>query len=159
MKELAEKFGSDLGHLENLAREMRIEKLLNRDLHVGFSGGEMKRAEILLLAAQRPKIALLDEPDSGIDIDSLPVIGKAINNLLEVNGPKAVQKRSALIITHLGKISEYVPVSRAFVMIDGKIMCYGDADAILRDIERYGFKGCRSCVMEREGRRIERNNG
>ncbi len=146
LRKLAERFGSDYGELEDLAGEMGAAHLLDRDLHVGFSGGEMKRAEVLLLMAQRPKVSLLDEPDSGVDLESLPVIGRAIAAFLEGDGPKAFQRRSALVVTHTGHIARYLRASRAFVMIDGTIRCFGDATAVLEDVERLGFEGCARCL-------------
>ncbi len=147
LKRLAERSGTDYQRLVRMAEDMGAAHLLDRDLHAGFSGGEVKRAEVLLLAAQRPKVALLDEPDSGVDLDSLPVLGRSIMSVVSEDGDRAQERRSALVVTHTGHIAKYLQASRAFIMVDGVIKCYGDAQAILRDIERYGFDGCINCIF------------
>jgi len=147
LRKMSKMYGTSFDYLEELARRLGAHELLNRDIHRGFSGGEMKKAEVLLLAAQAPKIALLDEPDSGVDLESLPVLGKAIDDVLSGGDGRAYEKRSAIIVTHTGKILSYIKsVSRAYVILSGKISCFGDPKALLEDIERYGFEGCRRCV-------------
>ncbi len=147
LRRLAERSGADYQSLMKMAEEMGAAHLLDRDLHVGFSGGEVKRAEVLLLAAQRPRVALLDEPDSGVDLDSLPVLGKSIRSVISQDGDRAQERRSALVVTHTGHIAKYLQATRAFIMVDGVIKCYGDAQAILRDVEKYGFEGCLNCIF------------
>ncbi|MDW8036313.1 MAG: ATP-binding cassette domain-containing protein, partial [Candidatus Korarchaeum sp.] len=95
LKRLSNIYGADMDHLRKFAEELRVSNLLDRELHRGFSGGEMKRVELLLLAAQSPKLALLDEPDSGVDLESLPVLGKVINEIIEAPDSRAKEKRSA----------------------------------------------------------------
>ncbi len=144
---ISKRYRTDLEETMKLASMLGAEKLLERDLHDGFSGGEMKRAEILLLAAQRPKLSLLDEPDSGVDIESLPVLGKAINEVL-IGGNRASERNAGIIVTHTGQILRYIPsVNRAFIILNGQVKCFGDPSAILRDIERYGFEGCVNCRL------------
>lgn len=147
LKKVAERYNTDFEQLMNLADKLRMDNLLNRDLHDGFSGGEMKRTEILLLAAQRPKLSLLDEPDSGVDIQSLSILGNAINEILTRSDDRTFEKSSGVIVTHMGEILKYIPsINRAFLMLDGQIKCFGHPQAILRDIERYGFEGCVHCI-------------
>ncbi len=148
LKMVSKQYNTNLNEVLELANMLRAEKLLKRDLHDGFSGGEMKRAEILLLAAQRPKLSLLDEPDSGVDIESLPILGKAINEMLIGDNDRAFERNAGIIVTHTGDILKYIPsVNRAFIVLNGEVKCFGHPQAILRDIERYGFEGCVSCIV------------
>ncbi len=119
--------------------DLNISSLLGRELNIGFSGGEVKRSELYLLLSQRPKIALLDEPDSGVDVENLALIGKAINSLLEAGA-------GVLVVTHLGYIMRHITTkTKAYVLIDGRITCTGDPDKILSDILKKGFDWCREC--------------
>jgi len=116
-------------------------EFLDRDLNLGFSGGEIKRSEILQLLAQRPKFSILDEPDSGVDVENLEVIGKAINNFLEGH--------SGLIVTHLGYILNYVKADVGHVLIGGTIACSGKSTKVLNQILKEGYKWCERCLKER----------
>jgi len=109
----------------------------DRDLNLGFSGGELKRTEILQLLAQRPDFAIFDEPDSGVDVENLEIIGKAINEFLK--------KRSGLLITHLGHILRYLKVDKAHVMFYGTIACSGKPINIINRIMKRGYKWCEQC--------------
>jgi Fe-S cluster assembly ATP-binding protein len=125
-----------------LARAMNFPfEFLDRDLNLGFSGGEIKRSEILQVLAQRPKFAILDEPDSGVDVENLEVIGKAINNFLE--------GRSGLIVTHLGHILNYVKTDVAHVLIGGRVACSGKSTKVLSQILKEGYKWCERCLREK----------
>ncbi len=147
LKRLSSVYGVDSEHLRKLSEELRASNLLDRDLHRGFSGGEMKRVELLLLAAQSPKLALLDEPDSGVDLESLPLLGRTINEIVGASDNRAREKRSAIIVTHVGKILNHIrPVNRAYVMLDGRISCFGNPRDLIEDIERYGFDECLRCL-------------
>lgn len=147
LKKISSFYGAEIDYLRKLAESLRITGLLDRELHRGFSGGEMKRAELLLLAAQSPKLALLDEPDSGVDLESLPVLGRAINEIVYAYDSKAKEKRSAIIVTHAGKILSYIErVNRAYIMLDGKVSCFGNPRDLIEDIEKYGFEGCLRCL-------------
>ena len=112
-------------------------EFLNRDLNVGFSGGELRRSEILQLLVQRPSFAIFDEPDSGVDVENIEVVGRAINDLLK--------KRSGLLITHLGHILQYVEADKAHVMIKGRIACWGKPVKVLGEIMKKGYKWCEKC--------------
>lgn len=110
---------------------LKMEGFDGRELNVGFSGGEKKRSELLQLFLLKPKVALLDEPDSGVDVDALKLIGGAIRDLAE--GGTAV-----LIITHYPRILEHVPLSEVFVMDTGRIVERG-GPALAREIGEQGF--------------------
>ncbi|RMD58223.1 Fe-S cluster assembly ATPase SufC [Candidatus Woesearchaeota archaeon] len=104
---------------------------LERDVNLGFSGGEKKRAEVIQLLLSNPKFAVLDELDSGLDVDSLSVLSKAVNSL---RGPEF----SALIITHYDRILDILTPDKVHIMVDGKIVASGDAN-LAKEIESKGY--------------------
>lgn len=106
-------------------------RFLERQLNVGFSGGEKKRAEILQLLLSKPTLAVLDETDSGLDVDSLRIVSKAVNTL---RGPEF----GCLIITHYPRILEHITPDVVHIMIDGKIVQTGGED-LAHDIEKNGY--------------------
>jgi Fe-S cluster assembly ATP-binding protein len=147
IKRLSKIYGTDQDALKRISEELRIEGLLDRELHRGFSGGEMKKVELLLLAAQNPKLALLDEPDSGVDLESLPIIGKVINEIVGASDSRAREKRSAIIVTHMGKILKHVRnANRAYIILNGEVKCFGNPSDLIEDIEKYGFSECLRCA-------------
>ena len=125
---------------------LHMEAFLERELNVGFSGGELKRAEILKLYAQNPEMLLIDEPESGVDIENIAVIARAINAMLQQEQPMKLRKQSALIITHTGHILNYIDADVGHVFMDGKIVCSGNPQKIMDDIKRLGFAGCTECL-------------
>ena len=133
-----------------LAEKLRFdENFLRRDVNLGFSGGETKRAEILQILLQNPDFILFDEPDSGVDIENVELIGEVINEMLQRGERPSVRKRSALIITHTGFIFNYVRADRAHVLLNGKIACSGIPDEIINQIMKGGFEKCiRECLGE-----------
>ncbi|MEL9940015.1 MAG: ATP-binding cassette domain-containing protein [Ignisphaera sp.] len=118
-----------------IAREMSIEHLLHREFGKGFSGGELKRVEIATLLAQKPKIALVDEPDTGVDVDSIEIIAKGLKKLVEES-----PFRSIIIVTHSAFITRFIEPSRVCIMINGTISTCGDEN-LLYKVMKYGFKG------------------
>lgn len=130
--------------LEEEIRELDLEAFLHRDLNVGFSGGELKRAEILKLYAQNPSLILIDEPESGVDIENISVISRAINKMLQT------RKKSALIITHTGHILNDIDADVGHVFIDGKVVYTGDPYEIMSQIKTMGFQGCVHCLQTRK---------
>ena len=121
------------------------EKFLERDVNLGFSGGEVKRSEILKLLAQEPAFIMFDEPDSGVDIENVELLAKEINILLDKDKKPSLREKSGLLITHLGYILNFVNADSAHVLMDGRIACSGNPDEILEDIRKEGFKGCVEC--------------
>ena len=117
----------------------RLTSFLNRDTNVGFSGGERKRSEILQLIFLKPKLLLLDEPDSGVDVESLRMIAIEIQNYIESSGS------SALIITHKGDILEYVKAEYGCILLEGQFHCFTDPMRIYDDIKRVGYEECVAC--------------
>jgi Fe-S cluster assembly ATP-binding protein len=104
----------------------------SRYLNEGFSGGEKKRLEMLQLALQRPQVAVLDETDSGLDIDALNVVADAVNNV------RAQDDLGVLIITHYQRILHLVPPTRVSIMFDGRIVKEGGPD-LVEQLEQKGY--------------------
>lgn len=128
----------------------KLTNFLDRDINLGFSGGERKRSEILQLIFLKPKLLLLDEPDSGVDVESLKLIAIEIQKYLEQT------KSSALTITHKGDILEYVKSGYACILLGGQFHCFTEPMAIYEDIKRLGYEGCVACRRRTcEGWKIE----
>ena len=134
--EIAGRYAIPRARVDKLIDMLELEHLMDRQINVGFSGGERKRLEIFLTALQAPKFVIFDEPDSGVDPDSIALIGKAITYMLKW-GLKGV-----LIITHTGFLSRHVEANRAYVLMNGKIICRGSAKRLTRHILEYGFRMC-----------------
>lgn len=115
-----------------LSRAYLSQEFGSRDVNLGFSGGERKRSELAQLFAMKPKLLLLDEIDSGVDIESMELLGKEINSFLV--------GRSALIITHLGYILNYVRTDKAHILFDGKIALSGKPEEVLEKVKKRGFR-------------------
>lgn len=130
-----------------LASRADLADFLERDINYGFSGGEIKRSELMQLLAQRPSLTLLDEPESGVDLVNIALIGEMINGLLEKDCPIRDRKCTGLIITHTGHILDYVNAHTGYVLCDGRIYCEGDPREILRTIKEKGYKECIKCLM------------
>jgi len=130
----------------DLAYKMKLdENFLERDVNLGFSGGEVKRSEILQLLAQKPDFIMFDEPDSGVDIENVELLAEEINILLDKKKKPGLRKKSGLLITHLGYILNFVNADTANVLMDGRIACSGSPSEIIEDIRKEGFKGCVEC--------------
>ena len=131
----------------SLAGELNVVDLMNREVNQGFSGGEIKRSELMQLMAQEPDLVLLDEPESGVDLVNMDLIGQMTNRLLQKELHRT-RTRSGLIITHTGHILDYVRAGRGYVMIDGRIISYGqEAIEILDCIKKNGFEACSTCQL------------
>lgn len=128
----------------NLAVEYGFEAFVEREVNLGFSGGEIKKSELLQLLAQSPDFTLLDEPESGVDVENLHVIGDMIRVLLQKNVHRN-RKKSGLIITHTGFILNYVNADKGHVMLEGQIYCHGNPLEIFEGIQEYGYQECAKC--------------
>jgi len=131
--------------IDVLAGELNMKKFLERDINAGFSGGEIKRSELLQLLAQSPGLSLIDEPESGVDIENISVIGNAINKLLQ-KGLHRHRTKSGLIITHTGHILDYVTADVGHLLIDGNLKCTANPLDMLREIKKGGYEKCMECV-------------
>jgi Fe-S cluster assembly ATP-binding protein len=105
--------------------------LLNRSVNVGFSGGEKKRNEILQMAVLEPKLALLDETDSGLDIDALRTVADGINKL-------ATDDNAVVMVTHYQRLLNYITPDKVHVMVDGRIVKSGDKSLAI-ELEERGY--------------------
>ncbi|XUX01044.1 MAG: ABC transporter ATP-binding protein [Dehalogenimonas sp.] len=133
--------------IPGLAEKTNMVDFLDRDINYGFSGGETKRSELLQLLAQSPDLVLLDEPESGVDLENIALIGELINDLLKKAHPMRSRTRSGLIISHTGHILEYVNARTGYVMFEGRIICEGDPHEILETIKIKGYGECASCQI------------
>ena len=130
--------------IDQLAQRLNLVELMDREVNYGFSGGEVKRSELLQLMAQGPEFVLLDEPDSGVDLVNISLVGEMINELLQKDRMRT-RTHSGLIITHTGHILDYVNADRACVLLYGQIWCRGNPREILASIKSHGYEGCAIC--------------
>jgi len=129
-----------------LARKANLTDFLDREINYGFSGGEVKRSEIMQLLAQNPELSLLDEPESGVDLINIALMGQLINKLLEKSHRIRNRRHAGLIITHTGHILDYVNARTGYVMIEGRIIGEGNPREILATIKEKGYKECIKCA-------------
>ena len=108
------------------------EKILNRQLNVGFSGGEKKKNEILQMTILEPTLAILDETDSGLDIDAIKIVSDGVNSLRS-------KERSFLIITHYQRLLDYIKPDFVHVLINGKIAKTGCSELAL-ELDKIGYE-------------------
>ncbi|MBW1782398.1 MAG: ABC transporter ATP-binding protein [Deltaproteobacteria bacterium] len=139
-----------------LAKQVNFEGFLDRDVNAGFSGGEIKRSELLQLLAQDPDLMLFDEPESGVDMENISLVGKTIASLLEKSifdvdtktkmQAKLERKKMGLIITHTGFILDYVAADKGQVLYDGRLSCVSNPREILNCVGESGYEECVRCI-------------
>jgi len=112
------------------------EKILNRQLNVGFSGGEKKKNEILQMTILEPKLVILDETDSGLDIDAIKTVSDGVNSLRS-------KERSFLIITHYQRLLDYIKPDFVHILVDGKISKTGCSELAL-ELDKIGYEEMRA---------------
>jgi Fe-S cluster assembly ATP-binding protein len=121
--------------LPKLREKMKLlemdDKLLNRSVNEAFSGGEKKRNEILQMAVLEPKLAILDETDSGLDIDALRIVAQGVNAMRS-------PERAILVVTHYQRLLNYIVPDRVHVLVDGKIARSGGPELAL-ELEAKGY--------------------
>jgi len=127
---------------EKIAQMEMSPDLVKRSVNEGFSGGEKKRNEILQLALLEPKLALLDETDSGLDIDALKIVADGVNKL---RGPS----RAIVIVTHYQRILDYIKPDFVHVLIDGRIVRSGGPELAL-ELEAKGYEWIKDAVESGE---------
>lgn len=132
--------------IRELAQSFQFESFLEREINKGFSGGELKKSELLQLLVQNPDLVLLDEPESGVDVESMQLIGKMIKRILQKDIPHKPRNKSGLVITHTGFILQYVAADLGYVIMDGEIYCKGNPIEIFEGIQKYGYEGCKKCL-------------
>jgi len=124
---------------ERMKRVELDQSFMNRSVNEGFSGGEKKRNEVFQLAVLEPKLAILDETDSGLDIDALRIIAKGVNSLRS-------KDRAMLVITHYQRLLDYIIPDRVHVMANGRIASSGGKELAL-ELEKKGY----SWIEEQQG--------
>jgi Fe-S cluster assembly ATP-binding protein len=127
------------------ADKLNFTEFLDRDINLGFSGGEIKRSELLQLLAQNPEFVMFDEPDSGVDLVNINLVGRVMNELIEKDKREDKRTKGGLVITHAGHILDYVNADRAYVMLNGTVSCSGNPRDVLEDIRAKGYEECVRC--------------
>ncbi|MGD9504924.1 MAG: ABC transporter ATP-binding protein [Syntrophobacteraceae bacterium] len=146
-------------NVEALAEAVNFKGFLERDINAGFSGGEIKRSELLQLMAQGADLMLFDEPESGVDMENMVLVGETIAELLQKECRSTPTKSRAqvrrertkmgLIITHTGYILDYVPVDKAQLLYNGVLSCSSNPREILNCIGEMGYEECVRCTLEK----------
>jgi len=144
MIEIISNNGSNDEDIRTMIDQLNLAGHLQRGLNDGFSGGEMKRSELLQLMVQQPELVLIDEPESGVDIENISLVGQAINSLIGKDKVKD-PKRGALIITHTGYILDFVNADKGYIVFDGVFVCRGNPRDILAEIKKHGYRRCAEC--------------
>jgi len=144
--QIADFLSKDKKQIEELSNRLSLSGHLARDINLDFSGGEMKRSELFQILLQDPDLLLLDEPESGVDLENISIMGDVLNNYLRD------KKKSALIITHTGYILDYIHAKKGCVMIDGKLWCVGSPKEMFKSIREGGYEKCKEC---HEPQRVE----
>ena len=122
-----------LNLIKTKIKKLKIdEKMLNRQLNVGFSGGEKKKNEILQMTILEHKLAILDETDSGLDIDAMKIVADGVNSLRS-------KDRSFLIITHYQRLLDYIKPDFVHILVDGKVAKTGCSELAL-ELEKVGYE-------------------
>jgi Fe-S cluster assembly ATP-binding protein len=137
--------GNEIGVMEFYERLQRAvkaldwdESIIERNLHEGFSGGEKKRSEILQLLVLEPKYAILDETDSGLDIDALKVVAQGVN---AARGPEF----GCLLITHYQRLLNYIVPDVVHIMVGGKVVKTGDKE-LAKELDEKGYDWIKSQI-------------
>jgi Fe-S cluster assembly ATP-binding protein len=140
-----------------MSAKVNFSDFLERDINVGFSGGEIKRSELLQLMAQDADLMLFDEPESGVDLENISLIGTAISELLQRDFKLNTQKsqkelhdertKMGLIITHTGFILDYVTADKGQVLYEGELTCTSNPREIFRCISEVGYGECVRCAI------------
>jgi Fe-S cluster assembly ATP-binding protein len=122
-----------MNEIKSTSKELALkDELIGRSLNHGFSGGEKKKVEILQMHILKPKIAILDEPDSGLDIDAVKVVASSVDKM------QKERNMGLLVITHYSRILEYMEPKFIHIMKDGKIVKEGGKE-LINEIEKKGY--------------------
>ena len=140
LSQVARYLSKDENKIQAFAERLLLKEHMEREINVGFSGGEMKRSELFQLLMQDPDLLLLDEPESGVDLENICNMGQVLNEYLKKEG------KSTLMITHTGYILDYVQAKRGCVMMSGNFRCVGDPKEMFESIRQSGYDKCRECI-------------
>ncbi|MBU1121431.1 MAG: ATP-binding cassette domain-containing protein [Candidatus Omnitrophica bacterium] len=144
LRQIAEFLCKDKQKIKDLSERLSLEEHLDRDINLDYSGGEMKRSELFQVLLQDPRLLLLDEPESGVDLENISIMGGVLNEYL------ARKDKAALIITHTGYILDYINAEKGCVMIDGKFWCVGSPKEIFNNIKAAGYDKCKECKWSKK---------
>jgi len=143
-RDLIRTFHADDEIVEKIVEGLDFSSFLDRDVNLGFSGGEIKKSELLQLTVQNPDLILLDEPESGVDLENIKIIGKGIKRLLQKNLHRQ-RTKSGLVITHTGLILNYLEADNGYLLLDGIIRCEGNPREMFESIQCTGYEECARC--------------
>lgn len=146
LSQVAQFLTKDKSRIETLAKELSLKEHLDRDINLDFSGGEMKRSELFQVLLQEPDLLLLDEPESGVDLENISIMGSVLNEYLNQ------KNKSALIITHTGYILDYIKAKKGCVMFEGRLWCVGSPKEMFESIKKQGYQKCKEC---HDSKRVE----
>jgi Fe-S cluster assembly ATP-binding protein len=132
--QLAQFLSTDEAKILRLAGRLFLGEHLQRYINQDFSGGEMKRSELFQILLQNPEIMLLDEPESGVDMENVKLMGKMVQEYAKQKG------KSVLIITHTGHILDYVKTNRGFLMLSGQLWPVKSPRQALAQIKKGGYE-------------------
>ena len=132
--QLAQFLTGDEARILSLASKLMLGEHLQRYVNQDFSGGEMKRSELFQILLQDPEIMLLDEPESGVDIENVKLMGKMVQEYAKQKG------KSVIIITHTGHILDYVKSNRGFLMLSGQLWPIKNPKKALAQIKKGGYE-------------------
>jgi Fe-S cluster assembly ATP-binding protein len=130
---------------QKLIEVFKLTGFLDRDMNVGFSGGERKRSEILQLIFLKGKLLLLDEPDSGVDVESLKLLANELQSYIERTGS------AVLLITHKGDIMEYIKAKYGCILLNGSFHCFTQPQRMYEEIRKFGYEECVACRRRKTG--------
>lgn len=157
-RQMVQLCGRGKAPVDEFAKRVNFGEFLDRDVNAGFSGGEIKRSELLQLLAQDADLMLFDEPESGVDLENIALVGKTIAALLQKDGLRAdgvcrlkakkERTKMGLIITHTGHILDYVAVDKGQVLYNGVLSCSTNPREILKCIGEIGYEECVRCTIE-----------
>ena len=133
LREFSQNINKDLNNdeIDTLAEKFSVKEFLDREVNVDLSGGEKKRCELFQIALTSPKVALLDEIDSGLDIDAIKSVAELINDNRDSN-------TSYLIVTHYSRILKYLDVNMVHIVVDGEIVKSGSKE-LIEEVDSDGY--------------------
>lgn len=140
LKQLAGYLCEDQERVSDLAERLSLKSHLERDINLGFSGGEKKKAELFQLELQDSDMLLLDEPESGIDLENIAVMGEVMDEYFRSSS------KSGLIITHSGYILDYIKAKWGCLLMEGTLWCSGRPPKVMfEEIREEGYVHCKEC--------------
>lgn len=142
--DLIRTFGRNDFEVDRIVDNLGFSSFMDRDINLGFSGGEIKKSELVQLSLQNPDLILLDEPESGVDLENIKIIGKGIKRLLQKNLHRQ-RTKSGLVITHTGLILNYLEADNGYLLLDGIIRCEGNPREMFESIQCTGYEECARC--------------